>query len=129
MAVERSWRLLAGAANLSVRSDRRAHRPYGLYGGQPGAPSTNVLSRPEGDLVLPTMLSTTLYAGELIYHHMAGGGGWGDPFERPADEVARDVRDDKVSLAAAREQYGVVLDEKTLAVNEMITAELRNRSV
>jgi N-methylhydantoinase B len=129
MAVERSWRLLAGEANLSVRSDRRAHRPYGLYGGQPGAPSTNVLSRPEGDVVLPTMLSTTLYTGELIYHHMAGGGGWGDPFERPVDEVARDVRDDKVSLAAAREQYGVVLDEKTLAVNATMTAELRNRSV
>lgn len=55
--------------------------------------------------------------------------GWGDPFERPADEVARDVRDDKVSLAAAREQYGVVLDEKTLAVSAIMTAELRNRSV
>jgi N-methylhydantoinase B len=128
MAIERSWRLLAGQANLSVRSDRRAHRPYGLYGGQPGAPSTNVLSRPGGEEVLPTMLSTTIYAGELIYHHMAGGGGWGDPFERPADEVARDVRDDKVSLAAAREQYGVALDERTLAVNEAMTAELRRRS-
>jgi N-methylhydantoinase B len=128
MAIERSWRLLEGQANLSIRSDRRAHRPYGLYGGQPGAPSTNVLSRPDGDVLLPTMISTTLHAGELVYHHMAGGGGWGDPFERPADEVARDVRDDKVSLEAAREQYGVALNERTLAVDEQATAALRKNA-
>jgi len=129
MAVERSWRLLAGEANLSIRSDRRAHRPYGLYGGKPGAPSTNILARPGGEELLPTMISTTIRAGELIYHHMAGGGGWGDPFERPPDEVARDVRDDKVSLTAACEQYGVVLDERTLLVDDGATAALRGRRV
>jgi N-methylhydantoinase B/oxoprolinase/acetone carboxylase alpha subunit len=126
MAIERSWRLLDGQANLSIRSDRRAHRPYGLYGGQPGAPSTNVLSRPDGDVELPTMIAMTMQAGELLYHHMAGGGGWGDPCARPADEVARDVRDDKVSLQAARELYGVALDERTLAIDEALTAELRS---
>ena len=48
---------------------------------------------------------------------------------RRLTEVARDVRDDKVSLAAAREQYGVVLDEDTLAVDLDATATLRNRRV
>jgi N-methylhydantoinase B/oxoprolinase/acetone carboxylase alpha subunit len=127
MAVERAWRLLSGEASLSIRSDRRAHRPYGLYGGLPGAPSTNILTREDGDEELPTMISTIMSAGERIYHHMAGGGGWGDPHDRPADEVASDVRDDKVSLGAARELYGVVLDERTLAVDEAATAELRNK--
>ena len=46
-----------------------------------------------------------------------------------ADEVARDVRDDKVSLAAARELYGVVLDEDTLAMDLDATVTLRNRRV
>ena len=128
MAVERSWRLLAGEANLTIRSDRRMHRPYGLYGGQPGAPSTNILMRPgHANEQLPTMIATTMHAGELLYHHMAGGGGWGDPLERPPGEVAGDVRDDKVSITAAREQYGVVLDERTLQVDESATDELRTQ--
>ena len=32
---------------LQVRSDRRDHRPFGLYGGSPGAPSENYLN-PDG---------------------------------------------------------------------------------
>ena len=125
MAVERSWRLLEGAANLSIRSDRRAHRPYGLGGGGEGASSNIVLTRHDNAQVLPTMISTTIEAGDLVYHHMAGGGGWGDPFERPADEVAADVRNDKVSRAAALEHYGVVLDDLSLAVDVDATAALR----
>jgi len=125
MAVERSWRLLAGEANLSIRSDRRVHRPYGLYGGLPGAPSTNILTRAGGEEILPTMIATTMRAGDLLYHHMAGGGGWGDPLERPPDEVASDVRDDKVSLTAACEQYGVVVDKRTLEADLDATATLR----
>ena len=35
------------------------------------------------------------------------------------------MRNDKVSLEAAREQYGVVLDEHTLAVDYEATAALR----
>jgi hypothetical protein len=41
--------------------------------------------------------------------------------------VARDVRNDKVSLAAAATSYGVVLDEITLAVDEVATAALREQ--
>jgi N-methylhydantoinase B len=125
MAVERSWQLLSGEANLSIRSDRRQHRPYGLYGGQPGIGSINVLKHADEDEILPTMISTTIRAGETIYHHMAGGGGWGDPFTRDIAAVVRDVRDERVSIAAAREQYGVVIDPNTLEVDEAATAELR----
>jgi N-methylhydantoinase B/oxoprolinase/acetone carboxylase alpha subunit len=127
MAIERSWRLLSGEANLSIRSDRRAHRPYGLFGGLPGAPSSNILSRSGSAEELPTMIATTMRAGELLWHRMAGGGGWGDPFERPVEAVVADVRNAKVSLAAARELYGVALDEATLAVDAAATAALRAR--
>jgi N-methylhydantoinase B len=127
MAIERSWRLLSGEANLSIRSDRRAHRPYGLFGGLPGAPSSNILSRPGSAEELPTMIATTMRAGDLLSHRMAGGGGWGDPFERPIEAVVADVRNAKVSLAAARELYGVALDEATLAVDAAATAALRAR--
>ena len=74
------------------------------------------------------MISTTMAAGEVIYHRQAGGGGWGDPLERDPEAVARDVGNDKVSLAAARDQYGVVLDE-SLTVDREATAALRAQRV
>ena len=111
MAIEREWTLLRDDAHLAIRSDRRDHLPYGLYGGLPGSPSNSIRRGPGGEEVLPTMISTRLAAGESLYHRQPGGGGWGDPLERPPQEVARDVGNGKVSLQSARREYGVVLDD------------------
>jgi N-methylhydantoinase B len=48
-------------------------------------------------------------AGEVIRIRTTGGGGWGDPLDRPYDEVLRDLRWHKVSVAGARDDYGVVV--------------------
>lgn len=126
MAVEREWRLLDGSAHLAIRSDRRDHLPYGLSGGRPGTGSINVLRRESAEEeTLITMVSTTMQAGERLYHRQAGGGGWGDPLERDPDLVAQDVRNDKVSLASARDDYGVVLDPDTFAVYHDATTRAR----
>lgn len=110
LAVERAWRCLTGGTSLIVRSDRRAHPPYGLSGGRPGVPSSNVVERRDGTLeTLPPMVSTTVHAGDLFVHRTAGGGGYGDPLERDPFAVAEDVAEEKVSARAALEQYGVVL--------------------
>ena len=37
------------------------------------------------------------------------GGGWGDPLERDPQAVARDVREELISVESARRDYGVVL--------------------
>ena len=55
------------------------------------------------------MFSTTIEAGDVYAHRMAGGGGWGDPLARDPAAVADDVANEKVSVAAARELYGVVI--------------------
>ena len=125
LALERSWTLLKGDAHLAIRSDRRDHPPYGLYGGSSGTPSNTILHRGDSEEVLPTMISTRLLADEQVYHRQASGGGWGDPFERAADAVARDVWNDKVSVETARDQYGVVIDPETATVNEKATKSLR----
>ena len=46
LAYERSFELLADEAVLTVRSDRRSHPPYGIEGGEAGAPSSNTIARP-----------------------------------------------------------------------------------
>ena len=45
---------------------------------------------------------------QVIRIRTTGGGGWGDPLERPVEEVERDLRWGKVSFDGAREDYGVV---------------------
>ena len=107
LAVERVWRCLTPDTSLIVRSDRSAHPPYGLAGGEPGALSSNVLVRPDGsEEVLPSMFSTTIGEGDVYVHRTAGGGGWGDPRERDPAAIAEDVADGKVTPEAAAEAYG-----------------------
>jgi N-methylhydantoinase B/oxoprolinase/acetone carboxylase alpha subunit len=128
LAVERAWRCLTSDTSLIVRSDRAVHPPYGLAGGLPGAPSENVLVRPDGtEEVLPAMFSTTIQAGDTYVHRIAGGGGFGDPLEREPELVAADVANDKVSARAARECYGVVVDDDGV-LDRTATENLRART-
>jgi N-methylhydantoinase B len=128
LSVERVWRCLTPDTSLIVRSDRARHAPYGLAGGLPGAPSRNVVVHPDGsDEVLPAMFSTTIEAGDLYVHRMAGGGGFGDPLTREPEAVADDVRNGKVSDAAALDVYGVVIGTDGLVDGEATTTVRNER--
>ena len=56
-----------------------------------------------------------------------GGGGYGDPLERDPEAVKDDVRDGFVSIKAAGEQYGVVLntEPELYEVDDDATGKLR----
>ena len=54
------------------------------------------------------MLFRSEDAGRLVIRS-AGGGGFGDPLQRPVADVVRDVRDEVVSVDAAAQSYGVVM--------------------
>ena len=68
---------------------------------------------------------TGVPSGTLYEQEAGGGGGYGDPRERPAQKVCEEVRDGIVSRASAREDYGVEIDPETWLVDEQATAELR----
>jgi len=123
----REYKLLAEEAVLQVRSDRRDFRPFGLYGGGPGRPSMNYLNPDREPAPLPSKLTMTMKKGDLFRHEVAGGGGWGDPLEREPAFVLRDVLNEFVSERAAREDYGVVLTGKPLAIDAAATAALRQQ--
>ena len=63
----------------------------------------------------------TVGPGERAANMNPGGGGYGNPFDRPAERVAWDVKNGLVSLDGARVDYGVVF--KDLAAFEVDAAE------
>jgi N-methylhydantoinase B len=58
---------------VTLLTERRRHAPWGLAGGQAGAPGENL----RGAEPLPGKVSLTLRAGEHLTIKSAGGGGWG----------------------------------------------------
>ena len=73
------------------------------------------------------MLPPRNQAGDTDVHRIAGGGGFGDPLAREPELVAADVANDKVSVPAARERYGVVVDEDGV-LDRATTENLRART-
>ncbi|MFO1067102.1 MAG: hydantoinase B/oxoprolinase family protein [Geminicoccaceae bacterium] len=71
----------------------------------------------------------TINPGERIANHNPGGGGYGDPLQRPVERVLADLRNGLVSVEAAREEYGVVVDPVTFVVDQAATSRLRATSV
>jgi len=125
LGVQRAYRLLEAEATLQVRSDRRRFRPFGLFGGKEGAPSRNILNSDGRSVMLPAKFTMTMRRGDVLHHAQPGAGGLGDPFERDPERVLLDVRNEKVSLEAARREYGVAINSDTWTVDAAETARLR----
>jgi N-methylhydantoinase B len=126
LGLVREYRYVAERGTLQMRADRVKFAPYGIYGGMPGGRCKNVYDPYGQNLTLESKVKNRpLKAGDVIRHVMAGGGGYGWPFERDIERVLRDVMDEKISLAAARDAYGVVIDPQTRQTDRTATERLR----
>ncbi|MEJ7139006.1 hydantoinase B/oxoprolinase family protein [Amphibiibacter pelophylacis] len=63
--------------------------------------------------VMRTNAIMTLQPGQRVATINPGGGGWGEPLQREIERVVADVRNGYVSVAAARDEYGVEVDTAT----------------
>ena len=117
---------MRGEATISHRGDRFGTPPWGLLGGQPGERWRSVVIRASGDRVeLSSKVVLVLREGDQLHVSSGGGGGYGDPLERDPVLVLDDVLGQKVSRTAARDDYGVFVDEVTRTVDGEATARLR----
>lgn len=128
LALVRDYRLLEEEAVLQLRSDRRAHLPYGLRGGRPGTPSRNLVNPDSEARDLPGKCRLTIRRGDVFRHVLAGAGGWGDPLRRDPESVAYDVAEGKISVEYARREYSVALDAAGGVLTDE-TASLRRRQI
>ena len=125
LGVVRQYRILADEATVQVRSDRRRFQPYGLQGGRSGTPC-NIYLNPDAEEELPpSKWLRELKKGAVIRAELAGGGGYGDPFQRDPEAVARDVRQGKLTPEYVQREYGVLIDPETLDLDSEGTRRLR----
>jgi N-methylhydantoinase B len=126
LGVRRQWRILADEAVINLRTDRYKFSSPGIFGAKPAhASAASLIS--DGGATRPLtskVAGLRLKKGDKLTLQFAGGGGWGDPHERPAERVQRDVACGYVSRQAARKDYGVAVNDD-LSVDTEATAQLR----
>ncbi|MPZ93484.1 MAG: hydantoinase B/oxoprolinase family protein [Propionibacteriales bacterium] len=130
LGYEKHIRMLKDAHFMSI-ADRSILACWGVKGGRAGRPFSVTIDPggPAEREVDALADAEPVAAGEVIRIRTTGGGGWGDPLDRPYDDVLQDVRWGKVSVDGARDDYGVVLtgpaDEPVL--DEPASVTLRER--
>jgi len=107
--------------NLGMQAGRYIRPPEGLFGGKPGAKAKFLVGGVPGN---PFGL-TQLKPGDVVTIDAAGGGGYGNPLEREPEVVERDVMEGYVSLKKASDEYGVIINPKTMKVDLKATKKLR----
>ncbi|GAA1176948.1 hydantoinase B/oxoprolinase family protein [Pseudonocardia alaniniphila] len=127
VGVSRAYRFTAPSTGICLVYKTRT-KPWPIGGGSAGENNRIVLN-PGTDLeVVQGGSYNRLEAGEVLVNDTGGGGGFGDPFTREPESVARDVRNGFVSVQAAARDYGVVIDADTFTVDAAATARLRERA-
>ncbi len=130
LGVRTVYRVGGDDTQIVTFGDGDVEPAFGLFGGGDGTLNSIELRYPDGTTRRPTSkdLIPGVPAGTTYVQAAGGGGGYGDPRRRPAAQVRDEVRNGIVTRAAARELYGVVLDEETLALDEAATARLRGEA-
>ena len=106
--VVREYTIECDQAQLFLWFERSATPAWGLFGGGDATPPVVVLNPGREDERRMLKASRIpLRRGDVIRTMSGGGGGFGDPRERDAEQVRQDVRDRHVTPAAADDVYGV----------------------
>jgi len=126
LGVRRDMQFYDHEASFSLLTDRAKFPPWGLFGGESGFAAQYMINPDSDDPMTVSSKSTTkLDSNDIASVQTPGGGGYGDPTERPPEKVLDDVINEKVSVDAAREEYGVVVDREERTIDEEATEQTR----
>jgi N-methylhydantoinase B len=107
LGAHRVYRILDDNVTFNCYSDRFRIPPWGLFEGEPGKTTEFVIERDGERILLPSKANVPLRKGDLLRIDTAGGGGYGDPRQRPRELVLADIANGYVTEAEAREVYGL----------------------
>ncbi len=107
-------KFIIGSDNTKVVTfgDGDVEPAFGSHGGKPGTLNKIELTYPDGTVYKATTkdLIENVPKGTIYFQQAGGGGGYGNPLERPVEKVIKDVRNGIVSIEKAKEDYGVVIN-------------------
>lgn len=100
--------------------------PFGLAQGH-SAPPGKIKMRSAGGAVIEVSQAGLCHPqkGDIAEFYSAGGGGCGNPYERPVYAVVEDVVAGLLSVENAAIEYGVVIDPDTITVDRRATEKIR----
>ena len=109
LGICREVKFLATGEMLSMKKKTKT-KPWALRGGH--EPETNaMIVWPDTERAHRARMERfTMQPGERFRNLSAGGGGWGNPLDRPIESVREDVLDGYVSAEQAEKVYGVKVD-------------------
>lgn len=121
------YRPIAGDMEAVGFGEGSRNPPHGVNGGTMSPGGGIYVEHADGRRTFTSVAGQTLVrAGESWTAYSSGGGGWGNPADRDAEAVRRNVRDGWISEERARDVFGVVLnDDLERTVNAAATAERR----
>jgi N-methylhydantoinase B len=129
LGVETRFKIGGEKTKVVTFGDGDVEPAFGLFGGKEGTLNTIEITYPDGKLYKTTTkdLVEGVPEGAILFQQAGGGGGYGDPYQRPAEKVAEEVRNGIISLDKAKEDYGVVVKPETFEVDTGETEKLRGR--
>ena len=94
----RAWTIVGHDARAAVCLERTKSPPFGVCGGEAGAPASIALKLPDGSVrKLLTKGGFNAPAGSQILLEVPGAGGYGDADERDLEATAQDLLDGYIS--------------------------------
>ena len=121
--IVRDLRVVGDEAVIGLRMDNIRWPAWGVKGGMGGGAGRIVVNPGTFDEreLSPMSEGNKLKKGDLVRIMTPGGGGWGSPLERAAEQVRDDVLDGFISAESAARDYGVVLTPDLIDVDATAT--------
>ncbi|MEM7132341.1 MAG: hydantoinase B/oxoprolinase family protein [Chloroflexota bacterium] len=109
----REYRMLNSNTFLHASMGRNRVRPWGLNGGTEGTNNYVEVERPDGSVEVVARVANVQLPKDTKVRIVTGrGGGYGNPEDRPAEQVDQDVLNGYITSDAASANYGIILKDE-----------------
>jgi len=129
LGVETRFKIGGENTRVVTFGDGDVEPAFGLFNGKKATLNKIELRYPDGRIYQTTSkdLVENVPQGTILFQQAGGGGGYGDPFLRDPEQVAKEVKNGIISMQKAKEFYGVVLHPETLELDKAETEKARGK--
>ncbi|WP_066291653.1 hydantoinase B/oxoprolinase family protein [Bacillus sp. FJAT-29937] len=119
--VIRAYRALSDGQAATVTYGRNKFYPWGMNKGNEGSPNEFYIHKANGEVNGPYGVYPRykLQKNDVVRLMTGTGGGYGSPLKRPADQVAKDVKNGYFTIEEAKEHFLVEVNPETFDYIEL----------